>query len=409
MRSVDVHPLDDAPLTRAFTDGCWTVAELYSLTLARTEEPIKATVSWTRIFVDRRIRPGAPSRIEEEPPDGFGFSDGMRCAVDPAVLATEALLRPRRYLEWLHERMLELARARNWDQSVLHQAFADCMEAGLVLVQSSTPRSSPDRRHRATLTLRTGADRAGTLELRIVDRNAVERGRTTADDACSVDTFRKLTRQLRWLNPTEVTTDDDDRTLGLPGLYRLTAHVGEVVDIDSACDGTRLLSVTAEFDDVLGDSVFDAFGDEKVCGETCSTDPTADEDVEYEPDVLPPPRLTLVGGGPIGGPWGITERWSHAFDALLVDLDKRAEWRAWWETEDLPECRIQYYADADLPATRVRIRRTAAEVRVSVDRPREVTDPVAEARADAEAVIRALTQRFRLPPAPPLDRDPHHD
>jgi len=152
MRSVDVYPFGDTPLIREFTAGCATVAELYSLSLARTPEPIKATVSWTRILVDPRVRPGAPSRITEEPPDGFGLGDGLRCSADPAIPTADATQRPTMYLHWLHERMVELAQARGWDQTVLDRAFTECMTADLRLVQTSKPKLSPDRRHRACVT-----------------------------------------------------------------------------------------------------------------------------------------------------------------------------------------------------------------------------------------------------------------
>jgi hypothetical protein len=243
LRSVDVYPLDDAPRTQEFAAGCRTMAELYSLTLARAKEPIKATVSWARIFLDRRVQPGAPSLIPDEPPDGYGFSDGMRCA--PAILEVEASLRPLRYLKWLHERMLELARARQWDETVLHQAFQDCVDAELTLVLTSKPRSSPDRRHRATITLRMDAEGTGSIMLTIADRVGAERGRTTISNVCSVDDFRRVANHLRWENSVEVTSGYVHPIVGIPGLHRLTARVGEVFDAGSAPDPDSVRGATA--------------------------------------------------------------------------------------------------------------------------------------------------------------------
>ena len=199
-----------------------------------------------------------------------------------------------------------------------------------------------------------------------------------------------MARQLRWLSPVEVTADDDHRALGVPGLHRLTARVGDTIDVDSPKDPERFLRPA----DNLG---FPSLADHRSLLED------AQQDVDFEPDVLPPRRLHLIGGGPIGRPWGIDEQWDYTFGALLGDLDTRPEWRAWWEQTDLPEC-CMYYETAR-PATRVRIRRSAKEVRVTLSKPlQETTNPVAEARADAaETLIEALTQRFGLPPAPPLD------
>lgn len=86
MTHVDVYSIFDSVSTRLFADQCAGVFDLYSVHLASNPAPIKATTSLTRIFVDARVRPGAPSRIWPETADSF---DGMRCAIEPSILAAD--------------------------------------------------------------------------------------------------------------------------------------------------------------------------------------------------------------------------------------------------------------------------------------------------------------------------------
>ena len=159
-------------------------------------------------------------------------------------------------------------------------------------------------------------DGSGTLELAIVDRDAVPRGRTRATQTASAEDYARMARQLRWVNATEVATEDGHRSLGIPGIHRLTARVGEDVEVESAVDGARFDEFARQWagtdiDQWLG---LGPFPEE-------NSDPDTDTDTEYEPDVLPPRRLVLVCGGPIGAPYGISGRWDRTFGALLGDLD----------------------------------------------------------------------------------------
>lgn len=228
MTQVDVYPMTKAATARVFAGQSTAVCELYSIALAASPSPIKATTSWTRIFADASLKPGAPSEIDpEEPADNFGFSDGMRCPIVPSILSAEPQVRALMYLDWLHDRMLELANVRSWDDEPLVAAYEACRAVNCELRLQSKPKASPDRQCTAQLQMTRDLDGDAIVRLSIYRRGTEELiGQTMAHGPCSADDFRKMSRQLRWTSTTSVVADDDYRTHRVAGLHFLEAIIG---------------------------------------------------------------------------------------------------------------------------------------------------------------------------------------
>lgn len=204
MVQVDVYPEPEGP-GLVFALRCSAAFELYSMRL-KTGVPIKATASWTRIFMSSAM-PAAACEVVPEPPDNFGLSDGMRCGIDDQVFGSPRAEWPRRYLDWLHDKMLLLAAERSWDPGPLIDAYHACLATDLTagLRLESKPKSSPDRRHRAVVEFLIDLDGVRDLRLVIRDREGKEVAATERSYGASfwsVRDFRALARDLRWRSGT---------------------------------------------------------------------------------------------------------------------------------------------------------------------------------------------------------------
>lgn len=212
MRSVDIQTspgAEPSDADRLFVDRCAAMCELYTIALA-AGEPIKATTSWTRIFVGDLDN--FNTGFGPEPPDNFGFGEDVKALADNSILAAPANKWPELYLEWIYQQLLRLARTRGWDEGPLRDARAWCIDAGLRLHLSGKPRSSPDRRHRAVLDLDVdiseGGRRVFTLTVQDRAKQICASTSLTSTGKHSVRTFKELVRQLNWASAHQVSTDD---------------------------------------------------------------------------------------------------------------------------------------------------------------------------------------------------------
>lgn len=216
MTSVDVYP-GDSLKARLFAERCSAVFELYSLHL-KAIEPIKATASWTRIFM-ADDGPAGYRDIAPEPPDNYGFGESLVCGVNREILDSPRSEWPQRYLDWLHVQLTALAQERGWDCRPLAAARQGCIDDGLRLVVNGKPKSSPDRRHKAFLRMRIDLDGKRLIRLTVKDRGDVEvAAAEQVHDPFhwNVADFKRESRELRWTSATKVELGESDLSVTVP-------------------------------------------------------------------------------------------------------------------------------------------------------------------------------------------------
>lgn len=185
---------------------------------------------WGRPCGRRAVRPALPpiswGEDWDEPRDGFGCADGGRIGPDHAVLALPPETRPRGYLGWLHRVMTELAERRGWSDEPLDFAREYCLEAQRRAHFESVPRSSPDRRHKAVLSLHIDHEGFRTLTLEVRDKrgevvaSTIEQRRPLFFDFYD---WRALRTRVRWLANDLVVVNDTHDTRAVPTLRMQTA------------------------------------------------------------------------------------------------------------------------------------------------------------------------------------------
>lgn len=135
------------PLSPAnrFAKVATVVTKLYSEHLD-TGKPLLARTSWVR-FIPTDL-PG-PAPFSPIPADGsLGLGEVHEVPFDATVPDLPDHERRTAVLDWLHANMLGLAKALNWDEQPLTDAFEACRGERCVLRKRGRAKTSPDRRHK---------------------------------------------------------------------------------------------------------------------------------------------------------------------------------------------------------------------------------------------------------------------
>lgn len=248
--SVDLYPEITLPIARPldpvtrFCVECSAIFTLFSDGLKASPEKIHATASWIRIFpqlefteqfADEWADLGDDVRIErDEPRDNFGFSETLRVVVDHSILAAQPADRAELYLNWLTAVMTRAAEFRGWERQPLLNARQYCVDRELKARFESPHKQSPDRRHKAVLSLEIDHDGWRHLTLRISDRSS----RIVALSAQRFPPFflnshdwRRIRNQIRWVSADVVQADDDHSPVTgmvFQGTHWITATVGTI-------------------------------------------------------------------------------------------------------------------------------------------------------------------------------------
>lgn len=207
-----------------FNAQCSPVYTLYTHALHSGGRKILATASWTRLFLTGESPARDPDRYPtyralgphfvadaQEPADNFGFPDGGDAQIDLDLLALPVERRGERYLDWLHDIVLRLARLRGWDELPLDDARRYCLDREVKARFEGPRRQSPDRRHTATLELVIDPDGRRHLTIAVTNRAGDVLGTTTATFepfACGFSEWRTVRRRFRWTSSTTVEFDD---------------------------------------------------------------------------------------------------------------------------------------------------------------------------------------------------------
>jgi hypothetical protein len=179
------------------------VGKAYSEAL-RVGDIVEARTSWAR-FV---LRPTVTAFDPGTEPMTADLGMGEVHEVPPPPLAWLQLPdqeRRRHALEHLHGLLLELGAARGWPLEPFEAARARVLAGGIAFSVTSTPKSSPDRRHRAQLSMELDGEGDAWMTLAVIDRdgdgNQVFGPFPTSE---SVRNFNAAKRTLKWLSAEEV-------------------------------------------------------------------------------------------------------------------------------------------------------------------------------------------------------------
>lgn len=112
------------------------------------------------------------------------------------------------------------------------------------------------------------------------------------------------------------------------------------------------------------------------------------------------PRIRVVGGGPARD---ASETYPRTLEALLGQLETD-EWQSWWAQGPIKVLDLYYWFDDRRHGVRVQTRanRATASITRSSRRQKHGAEGEAQARADVEALVTRLRDRFDLPEPPPL-------
>lgn len=239
---VDLHTNDQPDPVLRFCIECSPIFTLYTHGLHASSEKIRATASWMRIFPkvahSEQLYPGwvdlgnGVQMVSDEPPDNFGLSETLNVLVDESLLAAAPQDRAERYLGWLHSVLCKAAKWRNWDEQPLRNARQFCIDRGLKAHFDSPVRQSPDRKHKAVLSLDIDEDGWRHLTITIRDRGgqvvavSAQKFRPFALDFY---TWRSTRNQFRWVSAVEALAPNDRAIFGPESTARgvISAVVGQ--------------------------------------------------------------------------------------------------------------------------------------------------------------------------------------
>ena len=107
--------------------------------------------------------------------------------------------------------MVRLAQFRGWDEEPLHQWRQFCLDREVVAQFESPRRQSPNRQHKATLTLYI--DPTGLRHITITARDRAGNIVATKEEIfrafyCDFYSWRTMSSRFRWTSDTSLTSED---------------------------------------------------------------------------------------------------------------------------------------------------------------------------------------------------------
>jgi hypothetical protein len=224
---IEAHPFWVLTPAKRLAKCGTAVTRAYSQAL-RTGPPVEAKTSWGRLVFTPDAPPFAPSSI----PALGSLGMGEIHEVPPPRLSLLDLPdhdRRRGLLEFLHEHLLGLAAALGWDTRPFEEAREAVLAGGLRYVLRSPLKTSPDRRHRAGVTLEVDGNGDAWLELRVIDGEGhVVHTSPPLMTHESERGFNAVRRTVHWSSRTTVSVDPWplDEPFGPEGGAKYTADIG---------------------------------------------------------------------------------------------------------------------------------------------------------------------------------------
>jgi hypothetical protein len=203
---IEAHPYWVlAPVMRLAKSGT-AVTRAYSQAL-RVGPPVEAKTPWGRFI----FTPGAPPFAPSSVPALGSLGMGEIHEVPPPPLSLLDLPDHDRrlgLLEFLHEHLLCLATALGWGTPPFEEARQTVLAGDLRYVLRSPLKASPDRRHRAGVTMEVDGNGDAWLELKVIDRDGL--AVHTSPPLMTHESergFNAVRRTVHWSDRTTVTVD----------------------------------------------------------------------------------------------------------------------------------------------------------------------------------------------------------
>lgn len=174
------------------------VTALYSRQLQAGTELVART-TWGRFILredGRAFQPGDSPALGD-----LGMGEVHEVPAPMHLLQLPDDRRRRGILDFLHEQMLTLADARGWESAPLQNAYECVIESGIDYRLVGPAKSSPDRKHRATLSMTIDGVGDAWLTVTIDDRSGdvIYAGPPIATDETERN-FNAAKRSVRWLD-----------------------------------------------------------------------------------------------------------------------------------------------------------------------------------------------------------------
>lgn len=193
------------------------IGKAYSQAL-RAGDAVEAKTSWARFVFNPSMSTFEPG--SEPMASDLGLGEVHEVPPPPtAWLQLPDRERRRNFLEHLHGLLSQLGVTRGWPEGPFEAARDRVLSEGIAFSLTATPKSSPDRRHRAQLTMELDGWGDAWLRLVVTDRSGglrQEFGPLPTGE--SVRNFNAAKRSLKWLSTEQVSVTpwpiDPPRELG---------------------------------------------------------------------------------------------------------------------------------------------------------------------------------------------------
>lgn len=202
IRSVDTNPpgYPSRTLSNRFGADCWfakrcaAMCALYSEQIASRR--LEAETWWVRLIPAEDIDVAQYGSVAASV--AWGDGEVKRVPFDPEVLSMSDDESYAATLDWVHGHMLELAKARGWDENVLRDVYQSCSERiGPYRVECGA-KWDPTRRFRAVAVYEIDARGDGWTILRVVDRGGTNVAEERFDSPCRPMAARAIGSSVRW-------------------------------------------------------------------------------------------------------------------------------------------------------------------------------------------------------------------
>ena len=372
-------PWDEDVDVDAFVKTARRVCDRYSAEVRDLSIP--ARLSLVRFFVHKSAVAEVSVEVNVDPTTDF---EGGGILVPAGTADLTPQQRARLVLDSLHAGVLRLAEARGWDAHLLEAAEQQTLAAGLEFTWAGPWKAARHRRTRARPVFRLDDDGWGRVAIEVEDRATARCLGFTGALATwsSEEGFRRAARTLRWESPDAVSIEPRIEPFG-------DSDGPTIVDV-----GPDALSDRSPFEQQAGAVPDNPPYDVRAVGVGAQA-----------PEQLP--QIQFVG---YARPKSLSRDYLRNVTPLLMRLEERPEWLAWWTASGVTF--LELVADFDGPARagsllRVTGQRALAKLNRPAQTMKEGEAGVRQAHADVLALVLKIQDRFGLaePPAlPDADR-----
>ncbi|AZI59212.1 hypothetical protein EH165_14755 [Nakamurella antarctica] len=205
LKSIDLYPNPfpdgNAPTAKEeqYNWVSHTVVNLYNRQLTKLGG-VPAMASHLRVFIRENqdnLRLGDPIIRTD-----LGVFEAAFSGIDEEARTLIGFERNLYLLNWLQNILLTMAKARDWDRTILDKAYQGCIDEGLEFTLESKPKLSPDRKYKSSFKIAFD-DLDTVVSLRVLTRSGIEVAAQQARDRNSIMApwaMRELIARATWRN-----------------------------------------------------------------------------------------------------------------------------------------------------------------------------------------------------------------